>query len=85
MDIRTINSIRIKTMAILQRGTCCGTKCRQCPYGWINVDVNRHPRPALVPVADVQASQTLFRQLQEGDADALQRMLENNDPNLRKQ
>ena len=84
-DARTINRIRIQTMAILQRGTCCGSQCRACPYGWTNVKTNKpthdefsaNRRPALVSSGDVQATQTLLRQLQQGDADALQRVLEN--------
>ncbi|CAF0930016.1 unnamed protein product [Adineta steineri] len=26
--------------AHLQRGKCCGSQCRHCPYGHINVEVN---------------------------------------------
>jgi Family of unknown function (DUF5522) len=22
---------------LLRRGTCCGSKCRNCPYDWVNV------------------------------------------------
>ncbi|CAF3360703.1 unnamed protein product [Rotaria socialis] len=26
--------------AHLQRGNCCGNRCRHCPYGHINVEIN---------------------------------------------
>jgi cob(I)alamin adenosyltransferase len=30
--------------AHLKRGTCCGNKCRHCPYGWENVDLVKKNR-----------------------------------------
>ena len=30
------------------RGTCCGSGCRNCPYGHVNVPGNT-PRPATAP------------------------------------
>jgi hypothetical protein len=35
----------------LKRGSCCGSKCRNCPFDWVNVDralVDPHePRPPM--------------------------------------
>eukprot|EP00977_Amphora_coffeiformis_P002806 scaffold528_cov165-Amphora_coffeaeformis.AAC.18 len=86
-DTRTINRIMIQTMAILQRGTCCGSQCRACPYGWTNVTtvVSRGTtnkpeaprRPALVSLGDVPAKEKLLQKLQQGDGEARQRVLEN--------
>ena len=28
-------------VAHLQRGRCCGSACRHCPYGWLGVDAER--------------------------------------------
>eukprot|EP00744_Colponema_vietnamica_P016602 GILI01023291.1.p1 GENE.GILI01023291.1~~GILI01023291.1.p1 ORF type:complete len:422 (-),score=39.80 GILI01023291.1:82-1326(-) len=52
--------------AHLDRGKCCGSGCRHCPYGWENVPAHRKPRPptklsdyseakvTVPPVADVE-------------------------------
>lgn len=37
--------------AHLQRGKCCGSGCRHCPYGWENVPAHRKPKPAAVSEA----------------------------------
>ncbi len=29
---------------LLSRGKCCGSACRNCPYGWENVPPYRRPR-----------------------------------------
>ena len=35
-------------LAHLQRGQCCGNRCRHCPYGWIHVVRTGERRPAVV-------------------------------------
>lgn len=51
-------------VAHLQRGVCCGNRCRHCPYGWQNVRNARHgtkPTPAKLPSGDKVASARLLR------------------------
>lgn len=40
-------------VAHLQRGTCCGNRCRHCPYGWQNVKgAPQNPQPAKLESGD---------------------------------
>lgn len=50
-------------LAHLQRGHCCGAKCRHCPYGWVNVKSGQ-PRSDRVVVTS-------------GDSVAIQEALQN--------
>jgi cob(I)alamin adenosyltransferase len=49
-------------VAHLQRGVCCGNRCRHCPYGWENVRNNKgnHPRPAKLQSGDQSAATRLL-------------------------
>jgi hypothetical protein len=32
------SGLHVKTQySLIKRGTCCGMKCRHCPYNWKNV------------------------------------------------
>lgn len=48
-------------VAHLQRGVCCGSRCRHCPYGWENVATS-HQRPAKLRSRDKNKAQSLLRE-----------------------
>jgi hypothetical protein len=35
----------------LKRGSCCGSNCRHCPYGFADADAPAIPAPAIPPPA----------------------------------
>lgn len=49
--------------AHLQRGNCCGNKCRHCPYGWENAagKNNHHSRPTKLKSVDRTAATQLLQ------------------------
>jgi cob(I)alamin adenosyltransferase len=49
----------------LRRGTCCGNKCRHCPFGWTNVPNKLVRRPAAVPCGDKDAVKARLQQLKQ--------------------
>ena len=51
-------------LAHLQRGHCCGSKCRHCPYGWKNVSSGAR-RQSKVESGDATAIQELLTQIHE--------------------
>jgi cob(I)alamin adenosyltransferase len=52
-------------LAHLKRGTCCGNKCRHCPYGFENVR-NGTKRPAKLRSGDFDTAQKMIQAIQEG-------------------
>lgn len=52
-------------LAHLKRGTCCGNKCRHCPYGFENVR-NGTKRPAKLRSGDFDKAQEMILAIQEG-------------------
>jgi len=59
-------------LAHLQRGICCGNKCRHCPYGWENVrfddadGTEERQRKPKVQSGDKLSVAALLRELREG-------------------
>lgn len=51
----------------LQRGTCCGNKCRHCPYGWTNVkgegEEGANTRPSSFVSGDKVATQARVQEI----------------------
>ena len=60
-------------IAHLQRGSCCGSKCRHCPYGWENVNAERIqdsnqnsiPKKFSIPSGDKVQAQKLLQQIKK--------------------
>ena len=50
-------------LAHLKRGTCCGSQCRHCPYGWVNVRSGKR-RPALVESGNQEAIQARLQEIE---------------------
>jgi hypothetical protein len=48
----------------LKRGTCCGNKCRHCPYGWDAVP-GAPPRDAKLESGDYDTSQAMVTAIVE--------------------
>jgi cob(I)alamin adenosyltransferase len=59
-------------LAHLQRGICCGSYCRHCPYGWSNVrsDETQPRRTALVTSGDAPAVSTMIQTIQSKARDS---------------
>lgn len=49
----------------LQRGKCCGSKCRHCPYGWENVAREDIRRPAQAKSGDRATIQLRLQEIDE--------------------
>jgi len=60
----------------LQRGTCCGNRCRHCPYGWENVpnqsvsqqQKQQQQHPTKVKSGDKLAVQALLNELEQSSS-----------------
>jgi len=52
------------SLAHLKRGHCCGSKCRHCPYGWVNVSSGVR-RKALVESGNKAEIEKLLSQLKD--------------------
>lgn len=53
----------------LQRGVCCGNKCRHCPYGWSNVPHNTDKLEAKVKSGDKAAVAALRKKILDNVVD----------------
>lgn len=52
-------------LAHLQRGVCCGSQCRHCPYGWKNVRSSGARREAKVASGDKAAIARMIQEIQD--------------------
>ena len=56
-------------LAHLQRGQCCGSQCRHCPYGWMHVRTGER-RTAVVTTAEEKGGvQARLQELREAQRD----------------
>ena len=46
----------------LLRGTCCGNRCRHCPYGWSNVQTGEH-RKGKLQSGDMETAKRLAQEI----------------------